>query len=108
MKYKRKPAIIDAEPYKVGMEDGFKNGFISFEKLEAGRTDRGHKYPDYHSVYEDKIDKYVMGVSLWEPFINTLEGKMTISPTDYIVTGIKGERYPVKDYVFHDLYELAE
>lgn len=28
--------------------------------------------------------------------IHTLEGDMTASPGDYIITGVKGEKYPCK------------
>lgn len=38
-------------------------------------------------------------------FINTLEGLMEVSPGDWIVTGVKGERYPVKPDIFEITYE---
>lgn len=37
--------------------------------------------------------------------IHTLEGDMTAMPGDYIVTGIKGEQYPVKKEIFEEMYE---
>lgn len=37
--------------------------------------------------------------------IKTLEGIMTASPGDYIITGIKGEQYPCKQDIFEKLYE---
>lgn len=42
------------------------------------------------------------------PYIETLEGKHYISPGDYIITGIKGERYPCKPDIFEATYELVE
>ena len=39
--------------------------------------------------------------------ISTLEGEMTASPGDYIITGVKGERYPCKPDIFEATYELA-
>jgi hypothetical protein len=42
------------------------------------------------------------------PYINTLEGKHFISPGDYIITGIKGERYPCKPDIFHATYEPVD
>ena len=39
--------------------------------------------------------------------IKTLEGKMAVNVGDWIVTGIKGERYPVKDEIFRATYEPA-
>lgn len=37
--------------------------------------------------------------------INTLEGRMTASPGDYIVKGVQGESYPVKADIFDATYE---
>lgn len=40
--------------------------------------------------------------------IHTLEGDMTTNPGDWIVTGVKGERYPVKPEIFDATYEPAD
>jgi len=40
-----------------------------------------------------------------EEIIHTLEGDMTARPGDWIVTGVKGERYPVKPDIFEATYE---
>ncbi len=37
--------------------------------------------------------------------IHTLEGDMKASPGDWIITGVKGERYPCKPDVFEASYE---
>jgi hypothetical protein len=39
--------------------------------------------------------------------IFTLEGVMVAQPGDYIVTGVKGERYPVKPDIFYATYEAV-
>jgi hypothetical protein len=39
------------------------------------------------------------------PYIQTLEGKLYISQTDFILTGVKGERYPCKKDIFEATYE---
>jgi hypothetical protein len=38
-------------------------------------------------------------------FIETLEGKMRADPGDWIITGVKGERYPCKPDIFAVTYE---
>ena len=43
-----------------------------------------------------------------EPYIATLEGQMIINPGDWIITGIKGERYPCKPDIFAASYEPAD
>lgn len=40
--------------------------------------------------------------------IHTLEGDMTASPGDYIITGVKGEKYPCKPDIFAKTYEPVE
>lgn len=42
-----------------------------------------------------------------KPFIQTLEGRHTVSSGDYIITGVKGERYPCKPDIFEMTYEAA-
>jgi hypothetical protein len=41
-------------------------------------------------------------------YIQTLEGRMMVSPGDWIITGVKGEKYPCKDDIFQATYELVE
>lgn len=40
--------------------------------------------------------------------IKTLEGIMTARPGDWIITGVKGERYPCKPDIFDATYEAVE
>ncbi len=40
--------------------------------------------------------------------IKTLEGNMVAKVGDWIITGVKGERYPCKDDIFKATYELVE
>ncbi len=41
------------------------------------------------------------------PVIETLEGKMTASPGDWVIRGVKGEFYPCKPDIFAATYEPA-
>ena len=43
-----------------------------------------------------------------EFYIETLEGKMTVSDGDWIITGVKGEKYPCKPDIFEKTYEPVE
>lgn len=38
-------------------------------------------------------------------YIDTLEGRMHVSPNDYVIRGIKGEYYPCKADIFELTYE---
>lgn len=41
-------------------------------------------------------------------WIDTLEGGHTVCPGDWIITGVQGERYPVKPDIFNATYEPEE
>ena len=50
----------------------------------------------------------VKAVEMKEDFeVQTLEGKMTGHAGDFLVIGVKGERYPVRKDIFEMTYELA-
>lgn len=36
--------------------------------------------------------------------VHTLEGFMRVTPSDWIITGVKGEHYPCKDEIFKLTY----
>lgn len=40
--------------------------------------------------------------------IETLEGKMTANPGDWIIQGVNGELYPCKPDIFEKTYELCD
>lgn len=80
-KYRKKPVVIEAEIYRKGLEDGI-----------------GH--------IDDHDSPYFFGDP--KPYIQTLEGKHYITEGDWIVTGIEGERYPVKNSIFQKTYELVK
>jgi hypothetical protein len=40
--------------------------------------------------------------------VQTLEGPMTVTPGDWIITGVKGEHYPCKPDIFEATYERVE
>lgn len=83
MKYRKKPVIIEAYQYTG---DGF-------EALDwAGEVSQNEKT---YLVIEP-------GVGL---FIQTLEGKMHVSPNDFIICGVDGEFYPCKPDIFEKTYE---
>jgi hypothetical protein len=42
------------------------------------------------------------------PHIHTLEGVMYVSAGDWIITGVKGERYPCKPDIFEATYERVD
>ena len=43
-----------------------------------------------------------------DEIISTLEGDMKATAGDFIITGVKGERYPCKPDVFYQTYEEVD
>lgn len=80
-KYRKKPVIIDAKQVELIYSDGdtkFTDGSIELFPMNS------------------------LGI-----YIETLEGNMYFGHDDWIITGIKGERYPCKPDIFAASYELV-
>ena len=81
-KYRKKPVIIEAEQYDGQAIDGV------CILLDTG------------------ILHFIGGPD--EPHIHTIEGVHQICKGDWIITGVKGERYPCKPDIFEETYEKVE
>lgn len=79
MKYRKRPVVIEAEQYDGTQESA----------VRLGLTEKHH------------------GISAWK-VIETLEGPHLVTPGDFIITGVKGERYACKPDIFHMTYEAVE
>lgn len=92
-RYRKKPVIVEAEVYRPGLEDGYKV------------YERDYPEEGYYFVEKGGFDPEIH-VKLG-PAIKTLEGWLEVNeePADIIVTGVKGERYPVKPDIFEATYE---
>lgn len=87
MRYRKKQIEIEAEEYRIGLEDGFDTIGIAITNGYKGHVQP--KCAEFKGI----------------PYINTLEGRHYISEGDYIITGVKGERYPCKSDIFELTYE---
>lgn len=79
MKYRKKPVVIEAEVW-----DGSYDNTLGVVEYLGNKIGQGYGW------------------------INTLEGGHIVTPGDYIITGIKGERYPCKPDIFALTYEAVE
>lgn len=77
MKFRKKPVVIEAER------------FFSDKDYHSLGVEFGHPLPGVPACY----------------FIRTLEGWHEVTGGDWIITGIKGERYPCKPDIFEATYE---
>lgn len=106
-KFRKKPIIIEAEQwFKNGdhSKDG-KETFIDNEgdvSLKEGKVVRYFRHPD---VPGTNVCRYCILTMHFHGWIDTLEGGHIVCPGDWIVTGVKNEKYPVKPGIFDMTYE---
>jgi hypothetical protein len=86
-KYRKKPVVIEAVRWKP--DPAF------------ARWPRRGKYQNIRvGVGQEGVEYCVT-----ECGIRTLEGFMQLRPGDWIITGVQGERYPIKPDIFKQTYE---
>ncbi|HMJ16603.1 MAG TPA: hypothetical protein VK524_34550 [Polyangiaceae bacterium] len=110
-KYRKRPVVIEATQW-------FKNGdhpedacgmFVDSETGEPfqgeGHVVRYFRRPDVSGERVCQHCSQTMHVHGW---IDTLEGGHVVCPGDWIITGVKNERYPCKADIFTATYEPVE
>ncbi len=67
-------------------------------------------WPDGVEQYTEQHTELVNGESsTWLGWrIQTLEGPHIVTPGDWIITGVKGEKYPCKPDIFDATYDAVE
>jgi hypothetical protein len=94
MKFRRKPVTVDAVQF-TNPDGPLPEGIRREEARWAGSwSDQSFFNKKYGSIYKF--------------FVDTLEGPLEIKVGDWIVTGIVGERFPVKPDIFVQTYEPIE
>jgi len=91
-KYRKKPIVIEAVQWFPWPQDG-------------------HEYHDavvfgWSDAQIDPPEEGERGIGYG--YISTLEGRMRVSPGDWIITGVNGERYPCKPDIFNATYEAVD
>ncbi len=108
--YRKKPVVIEATQWFVNgdhPEDGderFDSGEFRGELYE-GRVVRYYRHPD---VPGDSPCEQCGKPHHIHGWIDTLEQGHRVCPGDWIITGVKGERYPCKPDIFAATYEPVE
>ncbi len=85
-KFRKKPVVIEAVQWHPDKTPG---------DFRRGR---------YYN-YRLGVDRFGVEYTVLEVGLRTLEGFMHIKPGDWIITGVKGERYPCKPDIFEATYE---
>jgi len=90
-KYRKKPVVIEAEQ------------FIWKKQHPLLGSTEPSNMPD--GVVKKKFTDYQDLAPYWKYGVETLEGFMECSDGDWIITGVKGEKYPCKPDIFEQTYE---
>lgn len=104
MKFRKKPVVIEATQW-------FKNGdhpddacYIVNDFWSEGKVVRYFRRPDVPDEKRCQHCRIRMHEHGW---IDTLEGGHIVCPGDWVITGVKGERYPCKPDIFAETYTQA-
>lgn len=90
MKYRRKQVIIEAITFEQLVEHGLNNGANIVDGMPWAWKYNGHQ------ITHENDDCYL---------IPTLDGVMKMGREDMLITGVKGEIYPLKRDIFDAIYE---
>ncbi len=84
--YRKKPMVIHAEQF--------------FQRSRGMPAGVNYGWPKA----DGDMDPHPMDEKYW---ISTLEGPLHVSDGDWIITGVKGERYSCKPDIFEATYEFV-
>ena len=112
MKFRKKPVVIEATQWFQNgdhpEDDCFRSyrdtGKVPFTERE-GKIVRYYRHPE---VSGRKVCVHCDRTMHDHGWIDTLEGGHIVCPGDWIITGVKGERYPCKPDIFKATYEEVE
>lgn len=97
-KFRKKPVVIEAVQW-------FKNGDHPDDGTNGeGRVVRYYRRPDDSGARACQQCGRPMHNHGW---VDTLEAGHNVCPGDWIITGVKGERYPCKPDIFAATYEVV-
>lgn len=109
MKYRKKPVIIEATQWHKNGDHPQDDVMRPFEDTgktptepREGAVVRYFRRPDVDGKRSCEFCDDIMHNHGW---IDTLEGGHIVCPGDWIITGVKGERYPCKPDIFAATYE---
>lgn len=102
MKFRKKPVVIEAQQWWPPGDSRHDPSMLSHRKGNA--VEPG----DYLQPGDLFQFSKVLGMGDDLFFVRTLEGDMKVSPGDWIITGVKGEKYACKPEILELTYEPAD
>lgn len=119
--YRKKPVVIEATQWfkngdhpmdyaaaTEGFEDGMLRVFTRAERKSRGWEGSIVRYYRVPGIRGERICQHCTAIMHDHGWIDTLEGGHIVCPGDWIITGVVGERYPIKPKIFAATYEPVE
>lgn len=100
MKFRKKPVVIEATQWFPPGDDRHDSSMLTIPSVTEKR------YLQLGDLYCGIRGDIGMGPAVY--MIRMLEGDLKVSPGDWIITGVKGEKYPCKPDIFEATYEQVE
>lgn len=103
--FRKKPVVIQAHQWRMNGDhpDDFSDRDNADGRPQReGMVVRYFRHPDVSGEKACEHCGMTMHAHGW---IDTLEGGHIVCPGDWIITGVKGERYPCKPDIFEATYE---
>lgn len=97
--FRKKPIVIQAEQWFPPGDPRHNPAMLSDRKGNSVDP------PDYRQPGDLYQYSKVPGMGDHIFLVKTLEGDLTVSPGDWIITGVAGEKYPCKPDIFEATYE---
>jgi len=88
-RFRKKPVVVEATQWLGFAKGPHDLGIVSWRNLKP--SNQGGRWE------EEELG-----------WIETLEGGHQVTPGDWIITGVKGEKYPCKPDIFEMTYEPAD
>jgi len=111
MKFRKKPVIVDAVRWHRNGDHPDDDVMRRYEDTggmpDSPREGAVVRYYRTPSMDGKTLCQYCDETMHMHGWIDTLEGGHIVCPGDWIITGIKGEFYPVKDEIFQLTYEAV-
>lgn len=97
--FRKKPIVIEAVQWFPPGNPRHNPNMLTHRK---GNTSNP---PDYRQIGDLYQFSTIRGMGDDIFLIRTLEGDLKVSPGDWIITGVKGEKYPCKPDIFEATYD---
>ena len=104
-KYRKKPVVIEATQWWKNGDHPDDNCEFGDEVVREGEVVRYYRHPEDDGRRRCEVCGCAMHHHGW---IDTAEGGHVVCPGDYVIIGVRGERYPCKPGIFVQTYELLE